>query len=93
MVKGCWPHAQDQAGGPPLVVCPQLITSIAGGHFSIHNPRMRHAVVTGTPPNMGIFQTQYKLIVKLKCKLIDLIAFLLQSSFRNPIQFHNWIVI
>jgi hypothetical protein len=29
------------------------LTSIAGGRSSIRNPKTRHAVGTGIPPNMG----------------------------------------
>jgi hypothetical protein len=58
-VKGCYPHAQPPSGrttpyrlsAAAYSIYLQL-TSIAGGCSSILNPRTRHAVVTGTPPNM-----------------------------------------
>jgi hypothetical protein len=49
-----------QAGGPSLVIFTWLLIQcmhnylsfIAGGHSSIHNSIMGHAVVTSDPPNM-----------------------------------------
>jgi hypothetical protein len=48
-----------QAGGPPLVDCPQLLLQYIHSYTpyleavsSIRNRRMRHAMVTRDPPNM-----------------------------------------
>jgi hypothetical protein len=48
-----------QAGGLPLVGCPQVLQYICCYHpyleaFSIHILRMCHAMVTRDPPNMAI---------------------------------------
>jgi hypothetical protein len=57
-VRSCYPTANSQAGGPPLVDCPRLLI-----HYirscppyleavsSIRNLRTRHAVVTRDPSN------------------------------------------
>jgi hypothetical protein len=53
-----------QAGGPPLVGCPRLLNQYIYSYppyleavSSIHNLRMRHAVVTRDPPNMDTYNT------------------------------------
>jgi hypothetical protein len=53
------PTPNPQAGGPPLVGYPRLLTQYIRtyppylkGVSSIHNLRAHHAVVTRDPPNM-----------------------------------------
>jgi hypothetical protein len=65
MVRSCYPHAQPQAGGSPLVGCPRLLILYIRsfppkleGISSIRNLRMCHAVVTRGPPNMAFILTR-----------------------------------
>jgi hypothetical protein len=53
------PTPNPQAGGPPLIGCPRLLFQYIRSYppyleavSSIHNLRMRHAMVTRDPPNM-----------------------------------------
>jgi hypothetical protein len=54
------PPPNPQAGGPPIVGCPRLLIQYIRSYppyveavSSIRNPRIRHAVVTVDPLNMG----------------------------------------
>jgi hypothetical protein len=48
------------------------LTSIAGGRSSIRNPRTRHAVGTGTPPNMVNFPSSNdKIHIHRSCKFFN----------------------
>jgi hypothetical protein len=65
------PHA----GGPPPVGCMRLLVqyirsypSYLEGVSSMHNLRMRHAMVTRDPPNMG---TEFIELHYMLCKQIQ----------------------
>jgi hypothetical protein len=64
------PPPNLKAGGPPTVGCPRLIIQYIRSYppylqavSSVRNLRTRHAVVTGDPPNMGLWVENEKHIV------------------------------
>jgi hypothetical protein len=76
-VRGCYPHAQPQSWRATPCHLPATaysiylqLTSIAGGRSIIRNPRTRHAVGTGTPPNMvSVPSMKTKAKLKGTCKM------------------------